>query len=480
MAITIRSLGAAGEVTGSKHLVETGTARILVDCGAFQGKRAETDAKNRALLGDIDPASIDALVLTHAHYDHCGLVPLLVKRGFAGNIYATSATRDLANLVMMDSAHIQARDADYLSRQAAKKREKFDFKPLYNDMDVVRAMGQFVTMSYYRTLPIAEGVTLEFLDAGHILGSSLVKLVIDGKGKPGSKGEYVLGFTGDLGRRDKPIIRNPDPLDGLDCLVLESTYGNKLHENTGDAVGRLASIVEKTADSGGKVIIPAFAVERTQELIFHLHLLLDEGRIPELPIWVDSPMAIDATGIFKIHPECYDKETNDAFTIHSENPFGFSTLHFSRSVEDSKMLNVAKEPMIVISADGMCEFGRIQHHLIHGLGNPANTLLIVGYVAEGTLGRKLRDGAGSLQEVRIHGETIPVRAKIEEIDAFSAHADWRETLEWLHGMDRSRLSRMLLVHGEEDSLSAMRERLREAFPVDVQIMKMGNAVTLRQ
>lgn len=478
MAITIRSLGAAGEVTGSKHLVETGTARILVDCGAFQGKRAETDAKNRALLGNVDPASLDAVVLTHAHYDHCGLIPLLVKRGFAGNIYSTSATRDLANLVMMDSAHIQARDADYLARQADKKREKFEWKPMYDDMDVVKAMGQFVTMSYYRRLPIADGVTLEFLDAGHILGSSLVKLRIDGKGRPGSKGEYLLGFSGDLGRKNKPIIRDPDPMDGLDCLVLESTYGNKLHENTDDAIDRLASIVVSAAASGGKVIIPAFAVERTQELIFHLHLLLDAGRIPELPIWVDSPMAIDATGIFKIHPECYDKETNDAFTIHSENPFGFSTLHFSRSVEDSKLLNLAKEPMIVISADGMCEFGRIQHHLIHGLGKTANTVLIVGYMAEGTLGRKLRDGAGRLQDVRIHGEVVPVRAKIEEIDAFSAHADWRETLEWLHSCDRSRLSRMLLVHGEEESLSAMREKLREAFPADVQIMKMGNAVTL--
>lgn len=471
MSISIRSLGAAGEVTGSKHLVEMDGKRILVDCGAFQGRRAESDAKNRALLGDIEASSIDAVILTHAHFDHCGLLPLLVKRGFSGNIYSTSATRDLANLVMMDSANIQARDADYLSRRADKRNEKFDWKPLYDDLDVVKTMGQFVTVNYHRLLGAVDGVSIEFFDAGHILGSSLVRMKL----KAADGQELVLGFSGDLGRKGKPIIRDPEYLEDLDYLVLESTYGDKLHENTSDALDRLAAIVTKTAEAGGKVIIPAFAVERTQEIVFYLHLLLDRGRIPDLPIWVDSPMAIDATAIFRIHPECYDKETNDAFTAHSENPFGFSALHFSRSVEESKALNAAKGSMIVISADGMCEFGRIQHHLIHNVGSAANTILIVGYMADGTLGRRLMDGA---KEVRIHGDFFRVKAAVESIGAFSAHADWKETLDWLKGTDMGRIRKVFLVHGEGGALASMKEKVLGAGAASVEIVQAGEIYSL--
>lgn len=471
MDVTFRSLGAAGEVTGSKHLVEFDGKRILVDCGAFQGRRAESDAKNRALLGDISASSIDAVVLTHAHFDHCGLLPYLVKRGFEGNIYSTSATRDLANLVMMDSAHIQARDADYLSRQAAKKKELFDWKPLYDDMDVVKTMEQFVTINYHRPIAVAEGVSVEFLDAGHILGSSLVRMELKSVGDE----KLVLGFTGDLGRKNKPIIRDPEFLGNVDYLVLESTYGDKLHEKTADAMDRLARVVSRTAEAGGKVIIPAFAVERTQELVFNLHLLLDQGRIPELPVWVDSPMAVDATEIFRIHPECYDKETHDAFTLHSQNPFGFAGLHFSRTVDDSKALNAAKEPMIIISADGMCEVGRIQHHLIHNIEGSANTILIVGYMAEGTLGRRLKDGA---REVRIHGDFFKVKADVQSIDAFSAHADWEETLDWLKGTDIGRVEKVLLVHGETEALAAMREKVLGAGVASVEIVRAGETYFL--
>jgi metallo-beta-lactamase family protein len=472
MDIQIRALGAAGEVTGSKHLVEFEGKRILVDCGAFQGRRAVSDTKNRALLGDVKPESVDAVVLTHAHYDHCGLLPYLVKNGFSGNTFATAATRDLANLIMMDSAHIQARDADYLARQAAKKNEKFDWKPLYNDLDVVKTMEQFITINYRRPISILDGVSLEFLDAGHILGSALVRLTL--KSKKG--GQRVLGFSGDLGRKNKPIIRDPEHLHGLDHLVLESTYGNKLHENTSDAIERLAAVVRSTAQAGGKVIIPAFAVERTQELIFTLHLLLDQGRIPDIPIWVDSPMAVDATGIFRIHPECYDKQTHDAFTTHSKNPFGFASLHFSRSVEDSKALNTAKEPMIVISADGMCEVGRIQHHLIHNISKSQNTILIVGYMAEGTLGRRIMDGA---QEVRIHGDFFKVAADVKSIDAFSAHADWQETLNWLSETDKQNLKSILLVHGESKALESMKVKLQDAGLPSVEIAQAGQHYSLK-
>ncbi len=471
MNITLRSLGAAGEVTGSKHLVEFDGKRILVDCGAFQGKRAESDAKNRALLGDVDPESIDAVVLTHAHFDHCGLLPLLVKRGFRGNIYSTSATRDLANLVMMDSAHIQARDADYLSRQAGKKGERFDWKPLYDDLDVVKTMEQFITINYHRPIAVADGASVEFFDAGHILGSALVRMTL----RPSEGGEIAIGFSGDLGRKNKPIIRDPEALDGIDYLVLESTYGDKLHEETSEALERLAAIVRGAAESGGRVVIPAFAVERTQELVFHLHLLLDHGKIPELPIWVDSPMAVDATSIFRIHPECYDKETNDAFIAHAENPFGFASLHMSRTVDESKALNVAKGPMIIISADGMCEFGRIQHHLIHSIEDPSSTVLIVGYMAEGTLGRRLRDG---MKEVRIHGDWFKVRAHVEALEAFSAHADWKETLDWLKGTDLGRVRKVFLVHGEEKALASMKEKVLGAGAASAEIAAYGEAYVL--
>lgn len=471
MSITIRSLGAAGEVTGSKHLVEMDGKRILVDCGAFQGRRAESDAKNRALLGDLPASAVDAVVLTHAHFDHCGLLPLLVKRGFSGNIYSTSATRDLANLVMMDSARIQARDADYLSRQADKKNEKFDWKPLYSELDVVKTMEQFVTINYHRTIALADGVSIEFFDAGHILGSALVRMKLKASGGE----ELVVGFSGDLGRKDKPIIRDPEFLEDLDYLVLESTYGDKLHEDTADALKRLAYIVTNTARSGGKIIIPAFAVERTQELVFNLHLLQDKGEIPDLPIWVDSPMAVDATEIFRLHPECYDQQTHDAFTIHSENPFGFAALRFSRTVADSKALNAARGSMIIISADGMCEFGRIQHHLIHNLGSAANTILIVGYMAEGTLGRRLRDGA---KEVRIHGDFFRVKAGIQEIDAFSAHADWKETLDWLKGTDIARIKKVFLVHGESEALVSMREKVLGAGAAAAEIVRAGETYLL--
>lgn len=455
MSSTFRALGAAGEVTGSKHLIDTGDARILVDCGAFQGRRAEADEKNRALLGDIPPESIDAVVLTHAHYDHCGLLPYLVKKGFTGNIYSTSATRDLANLIMMDSAHIQARDADYLGRKAATEGKPFAFKPLYDDLDVVKTMEHFVTINYHRPMTIANGVAIEFYDAGHILGSSLVRFTL---AEPGGK-ICRIGFSGDLGRKGKPIIRDPEPMPEVDYLVLESTYGNRLHESTSDAIDKLANVISETARRGGKVVIPAFAVERTQELIFILHLLLDAGRIPDIPIWVDSPMAIDATGIFKLHPECYDAETHKAFTVHSKNPFGFSALHFSSSVEDSKALNVAKGPMIIISADGMCEFGRIQHHLMHTLSDARNSILIVGYMADGTLGRRLKEGA---LEAKIHGDIFPVRASITSLDAFSAHADWRETLDWLSGKELGAMKNIFLVHGEDAAMTALSGHLQDS------------------
>jgi len=469
MSIRLHSEGGAGEVTGSKHVLTVDGARCLVDCGAFQGRREEAEEKNRALVPD--PESISSVILTHAHFDHCGMLPLLAKRGYRGNIYATPATRDLAGVVMMDSAAIQARDAEYLGKQAAKRGQKFDWVPLYAEEDVVAATGQFVTVSYNRPMPIGDGIKVELFDAGHILGSAIAYT----HARDRSGREVTVAFTGDLGRKGKPIIRDPQKIPAMDYMVLEATYGDRLHESTDDAMDRLADIVNQAWKRGGKVVIPAFAIERTQELVFYFHLLVDQKRIPEIPIWVDSPMAINATSIFQIHPECYDEETHEAFIKHHVNPFGFNSLHFSSSVGESKSLNDYKGPAVIISADGMCEAGRIQHHLIHNISDPNATILLVGYMAANTLGRRIRDRE---PEVRIHGEMFKVRARVEEINAFSAHADYSEAWDWMSGLDLSSLKRVFLVHGEAPGLAHMQSYLREKGVVDVQIVKKGEVYEL--
>jgi metallo-beta-lactamase family protein len=469
MAITFYSEGAAREVTGSKHVLDIDGTRYLIDCGAFQGTRDECDRKNRALVRD--PESIEAVILTHAHFDHCGLLPLLTKRGFTGNVYATPATRDLANLIMMDSARIQARDAEYLGKQAAKRGAAFDWKPMYDELDAVRATGQFVTVSYDRPIQVGPGLRLEFRDAGHILGSATANVAATD-----SSGRVVrIGFSGDLGRPDKPIIRDPELMRPADYLVLESTYGDRRHESSVDAEERLAQIVNDTVRRGGKIIIPAFAIERTQELIYHFHMLVDQGRIPKIPIWVDSPMAVNATSIFQVHPECYDQETHEAFIRHHENPFGFNELRFSSSVDDSKMLNKLDTPAVILSADGMCEAGRIQHHLIHNISDPRNTILVVGYMAANTLGRRIRDGQ---KEVRIHGDLFKVKARVEEIKAFSAHADYQETWDWLERMDLSAVKTTFLVHGEDEAVEAQKKFLEGKGLKDVRVVEYGQRYTL--
>lgn len=469
MSIRLHSEGGAGEVTGSKHILSIDGARCLIDCGAFQGKREESEEKNRALVPD--PESLSSVILTHAHYDHCGLLPLLAKRGYRGNIYATPATRDLAGVVMMDSAAIQARDAEYMGKQAAKKGSKIGWEPLYSEEDVITATGQFVTVSYNRPMPIGDGIKIELFDAGHILGSAIAYT----HARDRSGREVTIAFTGDLGRKGKPIIRDPAAIPAMDYLVLEATYGDRLHESSVDAMDKLADIVNQAVARGGKVIIPSFAIERTQELVFYFHLLVDQKRIPEIPIWVDSPMAINATSIFQIHPECYDEETHKAFIVHHENPFGFNSLHFASSVNDSKRLNDYQGPAIIISADGMCEAGRIRHHLMHHISDPNATILIVGYMAENTLGRRIADHA---KEVYIMGDLYHVRARIEAINAFSAHADYREAWEWMSGLDLSRLKRVFLVHGERAGLEHMESYLREQGIKDVQIVKKGERYEL--
>jgi metallo-beta-lactamase family protein len=469
MKTTFYSLGAAEEVTGSKHIIEIDGESYLIDCGSFQGSRAEADRKNRNF--GIAADRIASTILTHGHLDHCGLLPLLVKRGYQGNIYATPASRDIASLIMMDSANIQARDAEYLRQQAKKNGEKFDWTPLYTEQDAIAAVGQTVGVSYNRSMYIGDGVQLEFHDAGHILGSALAYITVKRGGE-----ELRILATGDLGRKGKPIIRDPAiPGPAPDYIVLESTYGDRRHDSTHDAMEKLAAVAKRAVETNGRIIIPSFAIERTQELIYYFHLLVDDGIIPEIPTYVDSPMATNATTIFQVHPECYSEEIKKAFIKHHKNPFGFNSLHFTASVDESKALNECKGPLIIISADGMCEAGRIQHHLIHSIQNPNTTILTVGYMAENTLGRRIRNRES---EVKIHGMTFKLKANVEEINAFSAHADYFEMVEWLDALDTSRLKGILLVHGEKKAQAAFKKYLAEHGYPNVQIIQYGKTYDL--
>jgi|WetSurMetagenome_2_1015567.scaffolds.fasta_scaffold05373_3 metallo-beta-lactamase family protein len=477
MGITLYSLGAAQEVTGSKHIFEIDGRPFMIDCGAFQGKRRESDEKNRNF--DIAADKLESVILTHGHYDHCGLLPVLTKKGYTGNIYATPATRDIASLVMMDSARIQARDAEYLGKQAVKKGEQFSWKPLFDEDDCVRTANQIVSVSYNRKMYIAPDVELEFFDAGHILGSAFANITIKGihskmsAPHPARSGddEIRILYTGDLGRKNQPIIRDPaTDIPAPDYLFIESTYGDRKHEDKEFAIHELEQVVLEACAKKGKIIIPSFAIERAQELVFYLHLLVDQNKIPNIPIYVDSPMATNATGIFRVHPECYDDEVKEAFLQHHVNPFGFGELRFTTSVDESKSLNKMEGPLIIISADGMCEAGRILHHLANNISDKRNTILIVGYMAENTLGRRIRDGE---KNVKIMGDMYPVEAKVEQINAFSAHADYTELTAWLDSIDKSRLKRIFMVHGEKDSQTFFHHYLAQHGYDNVTIVKYG-------
>ncbi|MDR2518207.1 MAG: MBL fold metallo-hydrolase, partial [Spirochaetaceae bacterium] len=339
-------------------------------------------------------------------------------------------------------------------------------QPLYAEKDAIEATSQIMGVSYNRPVIIDEGVTLEFFDAGHILGSAMASITVKKDGK-----SVNILCTGDLGRKNKPIIRDPDTaLPAPDYLVLESTYGNRLHGTADDAMETLAEIARRTVKAKGRIIIPSFAIERTQELVYYFHLLVDEGVIPEIPIYVDSPMATNATTIFQVHPECYDDEIREAFIKHHKNPFGFNSLHFTTSVDESKALNTHPGPVIIISADGMCEAGRIQHHLINSISDPNTTILTVGYMAEHTLGRRIRNKE---PEVKIHGQWFKRRAAVEEINAFSAHADYREAAEWLGALDTSRLKGILLVHGEPKAQAAFKTYLSDQGYPQAEIVQYG-------
>jgi metallo-beta-lactamase family protein len=453
--------GAAGSVTGSRHLVEAGGRRILLDCGLFQGRRSESYERNSEL--GFDPATVDAIVLSHAHIDHAGCIPCAVRRGFDGPIFTTAATQDLAAILLFDSARIHEADSAYLSRKNPGSR----VEPLYTTGDAAAAVDLFHSVPYGRKFEILPGIHVRLLDAGHILGSAQVELT------DGLPGGGTLLYSGDVGRRSMPILRDPDLTSRPDFLLMESTYGGRDHGSIRDSVTELGKIVRATFDRGGRVIVPAFSVGRTQDILYHIRTLFQSGSIPAAPVFVDSPLSTDATGIYRAHPECFDAETREI--LHSGgSPFSFDGLEFVSDVSRSKMLNSMREPMIVISASGMCEHGRIVHHLSNGIGNPANTILLVGFMASHTLGRRLADGASS---VRIFGEYREVRAAVEVLHGFSAHAGASELVEYAGAVGRS-ASRVILVHGEPDETSALASRIESSLGGACTIPGNGETVDL--
>jgi metallo-beta-lactamase family protein len=454
--------GAAREVTGSCHLVRVDGRTVALDCGMFQGQRAESNRKNRLLPAPVE--SIDALVLSHAHIDHSGRIPFLVRNGFSGPIYCTPATRDLMAYMLQDSANIQVRDAEHLAR-----RGKGFVEPLYDTRDVSRTMEQVISIPYGRAFDVVPGITATFVDAGHILGSASVILDCLESGV-----ERRLVFSGDIGRWHLPIIRDPVIPEKADAVIMESTYGNRDHAPPEDARARLASIVSETAARGGRVMIPAFAVGRTQEILYELHALSIDGKIPKIPIFIDSPLASDVTSVFEMHPDCFD--TGEELIRRVEQLFRFDLVRYTRKVEESKALNSLRTPFIVIAASGMAESGRIVHHLVHGADDPRNTILIVGFQAEHTLGRRIVEKRPT---IRVFGDEIPLRARVEVLNGYSAHADRGELLRWIAGVkERSpSLRRVLLVHGEPEAQDIFAGVVRSR-GMDVSAPEPGEKVSL--
>ena len=444
--------GAAKTVTGSQHLIEVNDKRIPLDCGMFQGKRKEAFELNRN--GFCAGETIDCVILSHAHIDHSGNIPCLVKNGFKGDIVCTSATRDLCAVMLMDSAHIQEQDVLFVNKKRKKKGQR-PFEPLYTKEDTVQAMKQFIGIQYDRPYRVFDGIKVTFRDAGHLFGSANIILDIEDNDTNDKK---RLIFSGDIGRKGIPIIHDPTHLvEGTDILIMESTYGNRSHPAYADSEGELERIVNKTYKRGGALLIPAFAVGRTQQLVYALHKLYLNRDIPNMPIYVDSPLATRVTEIFRLHPEIYDAEIRDFILKgNKSDPFGFETMRYTQQVSDSKELNILKEPAIIISASGMMEAGRILHHLRNRISEPQNTILVSGWQAPNTLGRRIVDRE---KTIKIYGEEYEVHAGVEVMTGFSGHADQDELIEWA-GYMQKKPAHTFIVHGEEESAAALADNLK--------------------
>jgi len=447
----IHFFGATRTTTGSMYLLEVNGRRLLLECGLFQGRREESIERNRRF--PFDPRQIDAVVLSHAHIDHCGNLPNLCRQGFHGNIYCTFATRDLASIMLEDSAEVQKADVAFVSKKRAKKGLP-PVEPLYSATDAEKAVRQFVTLGYDRPMLVADGVTATFRDAGHILGAAQVVLDIREDGR-----QFRYLFSGDVGRGKDDILRDPQPVEEVDILQVEATYGGRDHTAKPASLGDLERWVRETLARNGKVIIPSFSVGRTQQIVYELHQMTLAGHLPRVPIFVDSPLSVNATEVYRLHSECFNDEIY-RFLREKANPFGMENLTYIRELAHSMKLNDLKDPAIIISASGMCEAGRIRHHLKNHLGDPNNLVLFIGYCAEHTLGAQILAGRNP---VNIFGEPHAVRAKISAIDAFSGHADRNELVRYVNALDGD-IRKIAVIHGEESQCLAFAETLRGLKP----------------
>jgi metallo-beta-lactamase family protein len=461
--------GAARTVTGSMHLVQVGGRRVLLDCGLYQGRRKEAFERNRAF--PFDASEIDAVLLSHAHIDHSGNLPSLHKAGFRGCVYATSATRDLCAYMLVDSAHLQENDVRYVNRRR-RKRGQTPFEPLYTKGDVVEILKQFHCVDYDHPFEAVPGVKAMFRDAGHILGSASIVLEADEKGR-----RSRLVFSGDIGRRGLPILRDPQIPEGADYVIMESTYGNRFHEADANPKEALREAVGAIAQAGGKLLIPAFAVGRTQEIVYRLNQLWNENGVPRIDVFVDSPLAVNVTDVFRLHPECYDRQYALAVLNEEDrDPLGFECLQYVRSVDESKRLNRLKTPAVIIAASGMCEGGRILHHLKNHAIHGNSMILFVSFQAEHTLGRKILRGKNP---VSIYGDEYELHAQIKQAEGYSAHADRAGLLRWAgRTQDAGNVKHLFLVHGEVESAEALADGLKEQGAPKVEIPERGASYEL--
>lgn len=466
----ITFLGAAKTVTGSCYLIETQNTKFLVDCGLFQGHSKE-DALNAEEF-PFNPSELDYIFLTHAHIDHSGRIPKIYNDGFKGDIYTTKATAELCAIMLPDCGHIQEFENEWQNKKR-KRAGKFPIEPIYTYQDALDCIKLFKKVNYGEALKINDEIKVRFNDAGHILGSSIIEFWILEKGK-----ETKIVFSGDLGNSDMPILRDPTIIENADYLVIESTYGNRLHENQNNRFEYFVDIINETISKGGNVVIPSFAVGRAQEVIYELNKEKDSNdsklkKLFSIPVFVDSPLAISATEVFRNNLDCYDEEARE-YIDNGDNPLDFPGLKFTRSADESRALNERSDSAIIISASGMCEAGRIKHHLKHNLWRKESTVLFVGYQAQGTLGRKLVDGA---KKVKIFGEDISVNARIEMIEGFSGHADKDGLLSWIEGFNR-KPSKIFIVHGEEDSMVNFAGEINDKFNIETIIPEKGESFVI--
>jgi len=469
----VKFCGAAKTVTGSQHLLEINGKKVLLDCGMFQGKREESFQMNRKFL--YDPQEIHCVILSHAHIDHAGNLPTLCSKGFTGSIYTTPATRDLCSIMLLDSAFIQEKDVTYVNKRRAKKNQQL-FNPLYTVENAKQVITLFKTVSYNNTFTIdglGEDVKVTFFDAGHILGSASIIIELTENGKT-----TKLGFTGDLGRKNLPILKDPVFMGNVDYLISESTYGGLYHEPADKIEEGLLETISEAISTGGKIIVPSFSVGRTQELVYEISKLTAAGKLPHFPVYVDSPLSVNATEVFKLHPECFDEETYKLLAS-GVNVFGFENIKYIKNVEESKKLNNIKGTAMIISASGMCEAGRILHHLLNNIGDKKNTIMIIGYMAEHTLGRELIKASDKPEyKVKIFGEEHVVKAKVKILNAFSAHADSGEILDYMKQFDKDKLMKIFLVHGEDPQQENLKTILNSNGFKDIIIPDRGNEYEL--